>query len=109
MVGAVDEADLERNPERLDAAAAVVLTSTPSAWRVAGVGLAGAGQVSHAAARALASHRATRLDRHPEALAAGALLSLTRALHGSTSADSFLIVDDSEAASVAVLLTRSPA
>jgi 3-oxoacyl-[acyl-carrier-protein] synthase II len=109
VVGAVDEADLERNPERLDAAAAVVLTSTPAAWRVAGVGLAGAGQVSHAAARALASHRATRLDRHPAALAAGALLSLTRALHGSTSADSFLIVDDSEAASVAVLLTRSPA
>ncbi|MER2562851.1 MAG: beta-ketoacyl-[acyl-carrier-protein] synthase family protein [Myxococcaceae bacterium] len=108
VVGAVDEADLERNPERLDAAAALVLSTTEGHWRVAGFGLAGPGQAQIAAARAEATAGITpqlRLERHLDALAAGSLLSCVRAL-SAPDTTSVLIVDDSIAASAAVLFTR---
>lgn len=108
VVGAVDEADLERNPERLDAAAALVLSTTEGHWRVAGFGLAGPGQAQIAAARAESTAGITpqlRLERHLDALAAGSLLSCVRAL-SAPDTTSVLILDDSIAASAAVLFTR---
>lgn len=109
VVGAVDEADLERNAERLDAAAALVIstTQTPGAWAVTGFGLAGPGQSALAATRALGGRAPTvRIDSHLDALAAGSLLSCVRAL-ATPDAGTLLIVDESVAASAAVLFTRS--
>ncbi len=108
VVGAVDEADLERNPERLDAAAALVLSTSEGHWSVAGFGLAGPGQAQLAAQQAQQRSGivpSLRVDRHLDALAAGSLLSCVRAL-ASPDTTSVLIVDDSIAASAAVVFTR---
>lgn len=108
VVGAVDEADLERNPERRDAAAALVLSTTEGQWNVAGFGLAGPGQAQFAAEQAQQRSGVTpmlRVDRHLDALATGSLLSCVRAL-ASPDTTSVLIVDDSIAASAAVVFTR---
>lgn len=108
VVGAVDEADLERNPERLDAAAALVLSTTEGLWCVAGFGLAGPGQAQVAAARAESTagiRPHLRIERHLDAVAAGSLLSCVRAL-SAPDTTSVLILDDSVAASAAVLFTR---
>ncbi len=106
VVGAVDEADLERNPERLDAAAALVLSTTEGPWRVAGFGLAGPGQGQLAAEQAQRQVRPLlRVDRHLNALASGSLLSVVGALVAPDTT-SVLISDDSIAASAAVVFTR---
>lgn len=108
VVGAVDEADLERNPERLDAGAALVLSTSEGQWRVAGFGLAGPGHAQVAAELAVQRSGVTpalRIDRHLGALAAGSLLSCVRAL-ASPDTTSVLVLDDSIAASAAVVFTR---
>jgi 3-oxoacyl-[acyl-carrier-protein] synthase II len=114
VAAAVDEADLERAPQSADAAAALVLSTEPTAdaVRVRGWALGGPGQ-SDAVAR-LACERAgvpvttVRAERRIDALASGSLLALAQAFDGLRAGPGTrLVVDASSAASCAVVLERS--
>lgn len=105
VVGAVDEADLERKPHETDAACALVLSTFGEGERVrvAGWGMAGAGEVERAVQRAGAN--ASSSTRRVPALASGSLLSCALAMDSlRESGGRVLITDTSSAASCAVLL-----
>lgn len=114
VVAAVDEADLERAPDTQDGAAALVLSTEPTAgaWRVAGWALAGAqdleGAIAHACRQAGARPEEA-LGAHRNALASGSLLGCVAALHQRPAGPGHLLVTDvSTAASSAVVFEWSP-
>ncbi len=114
VVAAVDEADLERAPEKLDAAAALVLTTVADEGTVQVVGWGTAGPnaldeaIAHACAMSPAPPAAQKRSLHRDAVAAGSLLTCVGSVHALRLAPGRILVTDvSSAASSAVVFERS--